>query len=360
MPVVCSPSAAAPARPRASARWVAAALAVVTLCCAPCGAQEIPRGFLPDILRDQPLQACVSGGQIRLRALPLLSATPKLALMAGTISFSNAAPGRSERISLSLGERPSIDYELTESGVSLRVRIDEQTANLSLSRQDATDGEVGCWFEQDADGLTLRVEDQDVAARVQAPDVWELWLAAPDLCRERLAPILDVLRGNWGLPAQAAEVRAELTAYAQLAPVEETAAWERWIADLASPSFAVRQAADRALRRLGPQAIPFLQQLPKSALDAEQNYRVRKILEQWLSPESEDTVANVVGSLIGRRSVWLTLLSDADVAVRQAAWERLRRLWPTAGEFDPTAAEELRAVQLEALRAASQAEPAAE
>jgi RNA polymerase sigma factor (sigma-70 family) len=60
---------------------------------------------------------------------------------------------------------------------------------------------------------------------------------------------------------------------------------QRWLADLGSSEFAVREAASNALHGLDRQVVPYLEEALKSAASAEVRGRVKKLLEQLQGTE---------------------------------------------------------------------------
>src|SRR5262249_4670550 len=61
---------------------------------------------------------------------------------------------------------------------------------------------------------------------------------------------------------------------------------QRWLADLGSSEFAVREAASNALHGLDRQVVPYLEEALKSAASAEVRGRVKKLLEQLQGTEN--------------------------------------------------------------------------
>jgi len=80
-----------------------------------------------------------------------------------------------------------------------------------------------------------------------------------------------------GAPADAVKFFAE-----RIKPVEtlDPKRVERWLADLGSEVFAVREAASKALHGLDERAKPYLEETLKSTESAEVRVRVKRILEQ--------------------------------------------------------------------------------
>jgi hypothetical protein len=121
------------------------------------------------------------------------------------------------------------------------------------------------------------------------------------------------------------------------------------VKQLGDPRFAVREAADRKLRSLGQSVLPFLLQLDRRRLDAEQRLRVDSIRKSLLAV-GEDTPHRAASRMLYDRAAWLVLLGRDDAAQRSAAARHLCKLCPEAVAFDPQAEPVVRRVQLNQLR----------
>jgi hypothetical protein len=128
------------------------------------------------------------------------------------------------------------------------------------------------------------------------------------------------------------------------------------VAELGDERFARREAADRALRAADPAVLLYLEQLDPGRLDAEQQFRLRRISDTLAAKVGGDTPEQIASWLGGDPAVWLALLSRPDVATRRLAAKQLAAILeapiPVDPETDPTSQqsklEELRA-KIEAL-----------
>jgi hypothetical protein len=125
--------------------------------------------------------------------------------------------------------------------------------------------------------------------------------------------------------------------------------WQDLVKQLGDDRFAAREAADRQLRSLGQPVLPFLSQLDRRRLDAEQRLRVDAIRGELLSV-GEDTPHRAASRMLYDRSTWLVLIAREDAAQRAAAARHLCKLCPEAVVFDPKAEPVVRRVQLKQLR----------
>ena len=104
------------------------------------------------------------------------------------------------------------------------------------------------------------------------------------------------------------------------------------------------------LHEAGQAVVPYLQGLDRSKLDPEQVARIRAVLD-GLGVEYEDRVDRVSAWLARDPRAWLALATRDDPKQRRIAAERLSGLLGGSVDFDPDAAADVRAKQVERLRA---------
>jgi hypothetical protein len=182
-----------------------------------------------------------------------------------------------------------------------------------------------------------------------APTFWRLMLAEPDLVRDCLTPLLESLRPDWGLRRQAAAIEHRLFELAAVAPAPDAASWRAAVEELRDPRFIRREAADRVLRAAGQPLLPFLEQLDRSRMDAEQRARIVAIRQSLMQGE-EDSPPRVASRMLYDQSAWLILMAREDAGQRAAAARHLCKICPEAIAFDPQADQAVRRAQLKQLR----------
>jgi hypothetical protein len=89
-----------------------------------------------------------------------------------------------------------------------------------------------------------------------------------------------------------------------------------------------------------------LRSLERSTLDAEQAFRMRRIIRTLATDVEEDTSERVAAALSSDPRVWYALLERDNVTVRRTASQRLGKLLEAEIEFDPAGTPEERAKQL--------------
>lgn len=271
----------------------------------------------------------------------------------GTSSLNKSSNNYREKLTIGHANGvPIVDYDLTTSGV--RLEIDVSDGSRVVIKQEPT--EKGKYtplvFEQQPDfPLTLTVGADDEQKTFRAASLWHLWLAQPELCETTLWPLLRLLRPNWNLAETGGAIEEALyhAAKTQNAPKREH--WARLVDDLGDDEFSVREAADRSLRKSGQMVLPYLRELSPESLDAEQRFRIRRMIAALSGGETEDTPTVVATWLCADKQIWLALLSRAPTAdQRRTAVDQLSYLLDQPIEFDPAADEDTRAHQLEALQ----------
>ncbi len=96
--------------------------------------------------------------------------------------------------------------------------------------------------------------------------------------------------------------------------------------------------------------IGFLRQLDFKQLDAEQRFRVRRILEAFAQQSEIDSPEEIANTLADDPRVWLTFLERPEPHVRQFAFRRLTELLGQPPPLDPAAEPETQKPAREALR----------
>ena len=186
-------------------------------------------------------------------------------------------------------------------------------------------------------GVVLVVGGDDSQTRVEAAGIWQLLIVEPDLCREHLTPLLDLLHTNWRLEQMAGGIEEQLVLLVQAGDLEVTAYWDELIHRLGDDVFAVRRRADRLLRQAGVDVLPYLHSTDVARLDAEQRMRIREITRDLSSGVGQDTPRLAAWQLVDDVSVWLTLLGRDNPATRSVARERLEAILDRTIDFDVTA-----------------------
>ncbi|MCA9099751.1 MAG: hypothetical protein R3C10_08580 [Pirellulales bacterium] len=200
-------------------------------------------------------------------------------------------------------------------------------------------------------GVELVIGRTDGKLAVSAPGIWSLLVVEPELCREHLNPLLEVLHTGWRLEQQAASVEEQLVLMVQAGDLEVTAYWDDLVTRLADESFAVRRRADRLLRQAGVDVLPYLHAVDVSRLDAEQRMRIREVTRSLSEDVEADTPRLAAWQLVDDVSVWLALMERGSVAARAAAHQRLETLLGRKIDFDAAAEADERREIVDVLRA---------
>jgi hypothetical protein len=270
----------------------------------------------------------------------------------GRLNFGAKSLGREENLTVDLsGPYPAVDYAIVTRKSRLSIAISDGHRLRAMCLPQGSQQTPAVSFDQNPDAdVCLRVESASDTRELRGDSLWHLFMADPELAGEHLAPILRVLRPGWPLAEQAREVEAHLFAQARSFQPPDRRRMAALVEQLADIQFGARQEADRQLREIGTGALPYLRSLDFSALDAEQQFRVRRIVATFADAAQEDVPVQVARRLLSDPQVWLSLLTRDDAQQREAACDHLSQLLGEPIEFDPAADAAVRERQLAALR----------
>jgi hypothetical protein len=265
----------------------------------------------------------------------------------------NARDGlRRERLSIDLaGGLPTVTYERRTPDERMSFEIVRGNIVTIQVIPRSTDDHPTVVFVQPSEGpLTLTVSINDRTATYDGPSLWHLLLLEPDACREHLIPLLETMRPNWQIGPQAEWIESALCHDNSSQVAVNRPAWQQSLAAMASDRYLDRERAEQQLRGAGPVVIPFLRAQERSRLDAEQLFRIRRIMRSLASDGDEDTPDRVMPWLTGDPRIWYGLLQRDSAKVRRTAANRIARLLDAAIQFNPDGTPEERKRQLAQMR----------
>jgi len=202
----------------------------------------------------------------------------------------------------------------------------------------------------EGDPLVLKVGPEDDRRTYKAPSLWHLFLLHEDVTKQRLLPLLGLIRPDHDWAAQLGEIKTALFRLAEIDRPGDYARWTELVEQLGNDRFHEREEAERRLRECGRAVFPFLVQLGRSRLDAEQNFRIERILRSMASQSADDTPDQIASWLASDARIWFTLLDEEDAASRKLAARQLSKVLGEPIGFDPEADQLTRAGQLDRLR----------
>jgi hypothetical protein len=272
------------------------------------------------------------------------------------VNFNRPGPPKAERreqLSVRVtGTVPVVTYKV--SGATQQFLLDATGNRLQLRRlpKENRSEPVPVEFRQAPGELvSLKVGPKGQERTYRAQTIWHLFLLEPAVCQERLAPLLAIVLRELDFVRTAQEVEAILVRTAGTGASPDQKRWSQWLEQLADPRFAVREAADRKFREEGRIVVTYLQRIDPSRLDAEQRYRVRRILQSLSETGADESPAQIAHWLAGDPVIWLALLSRDDASTRRLAAQRLATMLGSPVAFDPAADLATRQKEIEALRA---------
>lgn len=282
----------------------------------------------------------ISGGRVSLGGTRL-----------GNISSSRSLQPGEESINLH-NENGQLDlnYKRTNSEETIEITISNDRVAIHRTPRGNSSALAVHFSQTPSEPLKLTVGSGAEQQEFHARGLWQLLLAQPQPCRQHLLPLLETLRPDWKLTDTMAAVEKKLLQEAEAGGPAGRARWATLVAQLADDSFTKREAADRALRTGGAGAIAYLRQLDFSRLDAEQQLRVRRIIESQTVQNGDDSVEQIAALLAGDPSVWLALLTRPESTTRQTAARQLAALLGEPTAVDPAADPDTQKDQREQLR----------
>lgn len=249
------------------------------------------------------------------------------------------------------GDSAVVNYERSTPNEALSIKV-SGNGHLHILRAPQGDSPlIQVEFVQEAGNpLLLKVGREKDLHVYEAPSLWHLLLEEPAIVQTRLIPLLRLLQPNTDLVGMANGIQQEMVRLAAVESLPDRKHWAELVRQLGDDSFTRRQRADRLLREAGQIAVAYLQNLDASELDAEQQFRIHRIIRSFTHRQEKDTPAVVARWLAADPRAWLVLLGREDESARRLAAERLRWLLGEPIAFDPGGDAATRRRQIEQLR----------
>jgi hypothetical protein len=267
---------------------------------------------------------------------------------------SDSGGGQKENLSARIDRGQTVlNYQRVSAKEDVKVVVGGAGSKVSITRSPRGAAKFTAMeFQQTpGQGTTLTLGSGRDRQVFRAADLWRLAIAQPKLCQEHLFPLLDMLRQDRKLAPVAARIEETLLARASADPGTNDARWAAMVKQLGDDQFAKREAADRALRAGGASSLAYLRQVDFNHLDAEQQFRIRRILAAYSGRSDEDSADEVAATLAADRDVWLALLGRPELETRRTAARQLAKLLGRAIDVDPAADPDSQKANREKLRA---------
>ncbi len=300
--------------------------------------------------RPSTLASTISSGQLKFRISS--GRIQVVALRSTSRSSSMSGISRREKTVLRVANGvPNLTHESsnTKEEITLQITAGNQ---IAIHREGKGETSIVAVSFSHAPNTPARLKlgSGEKAKAYQGPTIWHLLITRRDECRDHLIPLLQLLRADWKLSESAAAIEAELLRMASGDELPDHRQFGVLVAQLGDDRFAKREEADRQLRASGDAVLSYLRRLDFEQLDAEQQFRVRRIIMSLSGDVSADTPAQAARTLVGDPTIWLALLSRDEESTRRIALRQLNSLLDRDVEFDPTAEESTRAKQIEEIR----------
>lgn len=229
-------------------------------------------------------------------------------------------------------------------------RDDKNPAEKNLPTKTSEKGTTIDFLQSPQDKAILTIEIDGQKQILSGQTLWHLFILYPEESRKYLAPFAHLLLPNNNLAEQAEAIEASLLRNSSSGFAVDRANWSRWVVQLGDENFARREAADRSLRSANSALLVYLQQLDFDRLDAEQQFRIRRIIDAISVKISGDTPEQVASWLSGDSAIWLALLSRTEVSTRRIAAKQLAAMLEGPIPVNPEADPATQKTQIEQLR----------
>lgn len=247
---------------------------------------------------------------------------------------------------------PRLEYENRNNPLQVAISIDGD-GQATFEREGKTNSPYTRVRLEQRPGQPLRLTLASASKEqtLVAPMLWHFLLAEPEIGARDLVPMFQILRPEWNLMREAEQLRAALLEHGATSDPAAAQQYQRWVDELASGRFATRRQAERHLAEAGQPAALYLEMLDERTLDAEQRYRVGRLLSRQLAREAGDTPQRLAYRMAGDVETWLAIMQGGPLEERRSASEILAQLVAAPLAFDPTAPPEERREQIAAIRA---------
>lgn len=249
--------------------------------------------------------------------------------------------------------RLQLNYNRSSKNEQLKILISGNGDTVSITRNPKGESSIVPFEFSQTPGekLKLSLGAGDKKQTFSADELWQLLIERPKECEEHLYPLLEMLRPDWKLAETVEKIKSHLLLGAGDEVIKRRTRWAALVKQLGDDQFAKREAADRTLRTDGAAVIGYLRRLDFNRLDAEQQFRIRRIIESFNEADKDDSPEDVADRLVGDPGVWLALLGNADQNSRKTAAKQLTILLGEKIDVDPTAEPDTQTQQRERLRA---------
>ncbi|MBI2826082.1 MAG: hypothetical protein HYX69_15465 [Planctomycetia bacterium] len=317
------------------------------------GSLTIVTGLAGPARGQGPMNAGLAG-QLRLFQVRIVSGRIQAVSPPSTQSMSSSFRGtdRRERLSIDLSTgQPTVSYERVtpREHFSYVIMAGDHVVIRQIPRSSADQPTVA-FFQQTDGPVTLTVTSGDDTEIYQGTNLWQLLLIEPDACRRHLLPLVETMRPGWLLARQADAIEELLCQGGRVRSDGDRRKWQQAVVLLGSSRYSDRERAEEQLAAAGQRVLSFLQGQDRRQLDAEQWFRMRRIIRQLSGGGEEDTPDRVAFWLADDPRAWFAILSRASVSKRRTATEKLGQLLEVTLPFDPDAPADEREAQLERLK----------
>jgi len=253
-----------------------------------------------------------------------------------------------ERLAIEFAEATlSLDYSLSTPACNYAIRVvDSREVIVRVDPSAGAEQSAILLVQGKSGAVELKIGSGESSRHIKSNSLWHVILAEPEIARQNLIPLLELLRPGWQLLKTAQDIEGRLASWSAPVSAIDAKAIGDLVDLLGNDSFSVREETQRRLVAMGPPVAPWLRSYGVERLDAEQRTRLRLILDTLGGVEEEDTPRGAAGWMASDPITWQLFLRRDDIKQRKLAHERLEKLLGREIPFDPAADESERAKQL--------------
>lgn len=236
-------------------------------------------------------------------------------------------------------DTPSVFYHVEDERKDIDISV--INGNHVTMTQSSNNPQIPpiSFHQQSLGKILLHIGQGDALQKYSATSIWHLLLREPEICRQHLIPLLDILIADHHLMEDASQMEKGLWEKAGQ-PHISIDTMRRLIFQMGNEKYDIRKHAMSQFDGLGIQALPFLESLDVMTLNRDQSDGVlrviRTIKEKYRkNPDvgsQKDSVERALLWLFEDPEIWSIFLQRTDPGQHAIALRELQAMFPAKTE----------------------------